>query len=241
MKRRYQVVGKLAFMLLAAPCAWAGQVTGLVQFQANTPARAAEVNANFNAVAAAINDNDTRITASSATSETLLAQILANLYVPFKVETLGGICNTAAVGSANPRIIIDSSGTSGSFVVSSVLVKTSDIPATGFQFLSLNSVTINGTLFDTSTANLTGNAGGTAVLESFDLLGAPVRRSSIVADYTPGGNVPHQIVADSAGFNDVDIQLFCRTDIEDLNIQTVVVAGWKRLDETITVTYVPGR
>jgi hypothetical protein len=163
--------------------------------------------------------------------------------VPFMVaDTTGGICNTAAQGSANPQIVIDSNGNTGSFVVTSILLKTADtgVPTSGFVALSINSVRIDGTLFDTRTGNLVGPTDGTGVLESADLMGTPVRRSSFGGSQEPGGNFPHQIVADSDGSDDIRVQLFCRSDDQDLNVAVVAAAGWKQPDDTITVRYIPG-
>jgi hypothetical protein len=172
--------------------------------------------------------------------EARLANIEAAQYVPFKVQIGGGICNTAAVGSANPQITIDGNAPSGTFMVTSVLVKTDDIPTTGFRFLSLNSMVLDGTRYDTKTPNLTGSSGGSGVLESFEILGAPVALTNDLDDHTVSASVPREIVANSAGSSDIRIELFCRTDIENLNILNVVVAGWKRPAETVTVTYTPG-
>ena len=52
----------------------AGQVAGLVDFSAGTPAKAAEVNGNFTAVKTAVDDNNARI----AALETKLAQFGTN-------------------------------------------------------------------------------------------------------------------------------------------------------------------
>lgn len=163
--------------------------------------------------------------------------------VPFKVvDTTGGICNTTAQGSANPQILINSDGAEGSFVVTSILLKTAGtgVPITGFVALSINSVTIDGMNFDTRTGNLVGATDGYGVLESADLMGTPVRRSSFSGNQDPGGNFPHQIVASSDGINDIRIRMFCRSDDEDLDIAAVAVSGWKQAGENITVTYVPG-
>lgn len=46
----------------------AGQVSGLINFTAGTPARAADVNGNFNAVKTAVDDNHARIAALEASS-----------------------------------------------------------------------------------------------------------------------------------------------------------------------------
>jgi hypothetical protein len=36
------------------------------------------------------------------------------------------------------------------------------------------------------------------------------------------------------------IKLFCSLSGDDMDIDTITVAGWKRAPEVITVTYVPG-
>ena len=160
-------------------------------------------------------------------------------YVPFRVEIAGGICNTAGAGSANPEILIDSDGGRGTFVVTSILIKT-NLPLTGFSFLSVNSLRIDGTKYDTRTQNLIEFV-GTGVEESADLMGTPIRVDSLGGTAPPtGGRFPTQIIADSAGTDDIRIQLFCRSDVSDLDLDIVSVAGWKRPVDTITVTYVPG-
>lgn len=163
--------------------------------------------------------------------------------VPFKVvDTAGGLCDSAGEGTSTPEVTIDSDGTSGSFVVTSIMLRTvaPGVPETGFEAFSINNVTIDGELFDTRTGDLLGPTDGSGVLESVDLMGTPVRRSGDRTDPTRGGNFPHQIVADSAGSDDIRITMFCSSDDADLSIEAVLVAGWKRPADTITVTYVPG-
>ncbi len=63
---------KSALLLTLIPAStmnWAGEVTGLTTFQANTTAKASEVNGNFTAIQDAVNDNNTRIT----TNETAIS------------------------------------------------------------------------------------------------------------------------------------------------------------------------
>ncbi len=168
--------------------------------------------------------------------------------VPFTAQTAGGLCDSGPSPSSNPEIIIEGAG-SHLFVVTSVLIKTAPQPSgeEGYKFLTANSVTIDGTLFDTRTGNLVATVDGFGVQESADLMGTPVRitpPSDLEA--TPrtaspaGGNFPHQIVADSAGANDVRIRLFCRADAFDLSIDTVRVSGWRSPEDSISVTYIPG-
>jgi hypothetical protein len=159
--------------------------------------------------------------------------------VPFKVEAPGGICNTAAAPSANPEILIDSDG-DDPFVVTSIIVKTAAQNPGDYEFLSINSVRIDGLLFDTRTQNLTAPVDGFAVDESADLMGTPIRRSNVSVGDDPGGNFPHQIVAEGAGADDIEIRLFCRADTVDLDIDTVLVAGWTLPGDQITAVYVPG-
>lgn len=55
----------LTFVAFAASSAWAGTVTIPNRFEAGTTAKAADVNANFDAVKGAVDDNDTRITTNA--------------------------------------------------------------------------------------------------------------------------------------------------------------------------------
>ena len=164
----------------------------------------------------------------------------AQAYVPFKVQIDGGLCDSAAFGTSNPEIHIDGNAPNGTFLVNSILLKTNNAPLGAFAALSVNSVTIDGTQFDTRTANLVGPADGPAVLHSADIMGTPVRVDSDPGAYNPGGNFPHELVANSAGADDLVIKLFCSLSGDDMNIDTITVAGWKRPAEVITVSYVPG-
>lgn len=165
---------------------------------------------------------------------------LDNLYVPYKVEIAGGLCDSAPSPSSNPKIIIESDG-KDEFVVTSVVIKRAFQNPVDFLFLSVNGVTINGTFFETRTGNLFDPLFGEFQVEqAADILGMPVRRGGNIMTPEPGGNVPHQIVADGSTAEDVKFTLFCRSDNQDLNIEAILVAGWKRAADTIDVTYVPG-
>ena len=159
--------------------------------------------------------------------------------VPFVAESSGGLANSAAAGSANPEIVIDSDGGNGTFVITSILIE-SDAPITGFFALSANGVEIDGIEFSTRTRSLVGPIDGSAVVEAADLMGTPVRTTSLASSGTPGGNFPHQIIATNAGLDDVRIELFARSDVSDLDITAIRVSGWKRRGDQVDVSFVPG-
>jgi hypothetical protein len=162
----------------------------------------------------------------------------AQAYVPFKVQINGGLCDSGPSPSSNPSITIDGDS-ARPFVVTSILIKRGPMNPVDFTYLTVNSVTIDGTSFDTRTGNLFGPIGGEfGVLQSADIIGMPVRQTSITSG--PGGNVPHQIVADGAGAGDIVVRLFCRSDSRTMNIATILVAGWKVPGVTVTVSYTPG-
>ncbi len=167
---------------------------------------------------------------------------LAAQVVPFKVvDDIGGLCDSAGNGTSNPEIYIDSDGEEGEFVVTSILIRTApSLPLTGFRDLNLNAVGIDGDEFDTATANLLDPTIGSGVAESADLMGTPVMRNADPGNPLPGGNFPHQIVAESEGVDDIRIEFFCSSTDDDLTIDRILVAGWKRPADTITLTYVPG-
>jgi hypothetical protein len=165
---------------------------------------------------------------------------LDDLYVPFKVQIEGGLCDSAAAPSSNPRIVVDSDGRDP-FVITSILIKRAPQNPVDFLFLAVNEVEINGTTFATRTGNLFDPLFGEfAVEQSADIMGMPVRRGGNIMAPEPGGNVPHQIVAEGETTDDVRVRLFCRSDNQDLSLESIVVAGWKKKRHTVTVTYVPG-
>ncbi len=63
------ITGLVAAMLMV-PAAWGGSVTIPNTFTSGTPAVAAEVNQNFDAVATAVNDNDSRVTTNTVNINT---------------------------------------------------------------------------------------------------------------------------------------------------------------------------
>ena len=163
-----------------------------------------------------------------------------NPLVPFVVEIPAGLANSAGVGSANPEILIDSDGDDGYFLVNSILLK-SNVPSTGFLALSVNSVTLNGTEFDTRTYSVVDFVDGSGVDHSADLMGMPTRQTSVSdTDRATGGNFPNELIAENAGTSNIEIRMFARSDDSDLSVDTVRVSGWKKPGDNISVSYVPG-
>lgn len=163
--------------------------------------------------------------------------------VPFTVvDATGGLCDSAGPGTSTVEITVDSDGTAGHFVITSVLLLTTapGIPETGFLGFHINHVDIDGERFFTRTGTLLGPTDGFGVFESVDLMGTPVRRNSDKDAPIAGGNFPHQIVAESDGINDVSISMFCSTMDDDVSFSHIKVSGWKRPADTITVTFTPG-
>lgn len=214
-----------------------GGAQGLPAHDANMTSQHGGIQSQLAAINAQLGQLDT-IQLQLTQLEAVAAKV-ADLYVPFKVEIAGGLCDSAPAPSSNPEIVIDSDGTD-TFVVTSILIKRAPMNPVDFMFLSVNTVRINGTSFDTTTGNLFGPIGPEfAVLQSADILGMPVRQTSII-DPEPGGNVPHQIVASGVGAQDINVRLFCRSDNQDMSLATILVAGWKKPADTISVIYVPG-
>jgi hypothetical protein len=153
----------------------------------------------------------------------------------------GGLCDSDPSNSSNPVIVIDSDGTDP-FVISSILVRRGFMNPVDFSFLTVAHIQIDGTMFYTRTGNLFEPIGGEfAVLQAADLLGTRVLPHPSRTDVPTGGNLPHQIVAAGDGPADIRAELFCRSDFQDMNLDTVLVAGWKKPGDRISVSYVPGR
>ena len=174
--------------------------------------------------------------------QTINAKIDA-LVVPFKVvETTGGLCDSAGVGTSTPNLEIDSDGTEGHFVVTSMIFLTElpGVPVTGFDAFNINHLEVDAERFYTRSGNLLGPTDGPGVYESIDIMGVPLRRNADYANPVAGGNFPHQIVAESNDTDDIHISFFCSSADDDISFSRIQVSGWKRPGDTITVTFTPG-
>ena len=168
---------------------------------------------------------------------------LEAVVVPFKVvQSTAGLCDSAGTGTSTVELDIDSDGTEGHFVVTSILFLTvpPGVPATGFENFSINHLDVDGERFFTRSGNLFGPTDGPGVYESIDLMGVPLRRNGDNENPIAGGSFPHQIVAESDDTNDVQLSFFCSSTDDDFSFSVIQVSGWKRQPDTITVTYTPG-
>lgn len=99
--------------LWAASSAWAGPMDTPNQFQAGTPALAAEVNENFQAVETAVDDNDQRIGANTQAIDgntQAIAGLTAGLGVAGIVVSLDGIPIGRYLGHGRPPFEVAANG-----------------------------------------------------------------------------------------------------------------------------------
>lgn len=162
-----------------------------------------------------------------------------NEIAPFR-ESIG-IPNRECNGG--PLVIqIDNTG-SDEFVVTGIMIGTSGFEIDQPPNLRIDSVRINGFLFNTRTDNLLGPTGGQGQVlqESVDLMGTPLRFFVFGGEgVRQGGNFPHQIVASALSDGpDIEVRLFCDfdSDFADFAIAAVAVSGWKYTDDTVTLDY----
>ncbi len=173
--------------------------------------------------------------------QTINAKIDAQV-VPFKVVIPGGLCDSAGQGTSTAEVVIDSDGAEGEFVVTSIVFGTTvpGVPLTGFEAFTINHLEIDGDRFYIRSGNLLGPTDGPGVYEATDIMGTPSRRNGDSEAPLAGGNFPHQIVAQSNDSDDIHVNFFCSSDDDDLSFANILVAGWKRPADTITVTFTPG-
>jgi len=144
-------------ILCLTPTVWAGSVIVPNTFTANTPAVAAQVNANFTAVKTAVNDNDARIGGNTVAiaSKGLL-----------KVTVLNADCPVAAVNPA--AITYTKVGNIGSFIKTSA---TSTVEVAFHGRLAVGtSIALTGVNFELRVDNVaTTNGRARAVLKAAEV------------------------------------------------------------------------
>jgi len=158
--------------------------------------------------------------------------------VPFIVEIPGGLADSAGPGTSVPQVLIDCTG-HGKFVVTSVVLCAHAGTFGSFRAFSMNRMVIEGYPYYIVTENIVGTP-QTAAPNCADLLGMP-RRNGPFGTLPPGGNVPHEIIADAGGSPDIEFQMFASSSLtEDLNVPRIRVTGWKPRGETVSVDFIPG-
>jgi len=176
-------------------------------------------------------DNEVEaIEAKLDSGTTGLAAIKASQYVPFKVRTTADkTCDVADAGSTPSLmfITINSAATSGDFMVTGVKVNVDGLDAAS------DSIKTRSALQDSQggssvSDDLTGSHSTNGF--TFDVMGTTL---------TSGAKFPTQLAAQSIGDSDISIVLTCNagtTSDITFGAQSIIVSGWKQVDDTITVT-----
>jgi len=150
-------------------------------------------------------------------------------YVPFlsRLGTVGAICDEPGGLGDNDQLVIDSSATSGTFIVTSVFFEPIGVNE------EIDSIRIVNLVLDNVSRQIrTQELNGLPnTLDSFDLMGVKLD--------TGEGLFPHQMVANSNGPKDIKIVIACDAGTSssiELEFGRIIVSGWKQADDTIMVT-----
>ena len=169
MKKSAIAIGATIFAL-GGTSAWAGSLTIPNTFSANTPAVAAEVNANFTATKTAVDDNDARITTNATDIATNAANITTNA-TDISTNQSAISTNTASIVTNAGNISTNSSDiatNTGNIATntSNIATNTSDI-ATNTGNISTNTTNIatNTSNIATNATNITTNATAISALQ----------------------------------------------------------------------------
>ncbi len=170
------------------------------------------------------------------------SEVTDSQYVPFRKDSIpNGICvansNTVFPGRS-VLIRIDSTGTSGSFRVDSIILEVSGIDE-ATDTIAVGSLTVdNVNTISHNSPDVTGSGVPVQNFVTFDALGLPVASGSFDFSF------PSSLTAESAGSTDMFLQLGCRNGSpgsingRDIELEKVQVSGWKQPDETINISFV---
>ncbi len=154
MKKSAIAIGATIFAL-GGTSAWAGSLTIPNTFSANTPAVAAEVNANFTATKTAVDDNDARITTNATDIATNAANITTNA-TDISTNQSAISTNTASIVTNAGNISTNSSDIATN--TGNIATNTSNI-ATNTSDIATNTgnISTNTTNIATNTSNIATN------------------------------------------------------------------------------------
>ena len=158
--------------------------------------------------------------------------LVAERYAPFVARTGGGTCASSGQTDTD-YIVIDSSGTSGDFQVTSV---TFNHPI-GTTEIILSSSVVKVTSYCVDYPDV---INGCYTMETMDfVVVAPNGFELLGAPLADGGIFARRITASSAGTNDIVITVYCDADGDDVRfgIDGISVAGWKQQGETVSASY----
>ncbi|MGH9923452.1 MAG: hypothetical protein ACRD38_11940, partial [Nitrososphaerales archaeon] len=127
------------------------------------------------------------------------------------------------------RIIINSDGTDGTFMVNSIVVEVG-IDAIG-DVVQVEGLRVDGVNFDFDQSVVNDLTGLNSNRMAFDIIGASILGS---------GRYVQTIVAESDTTPDIEVELFCDADgVGDITIgdEDIIVSGWKKPTENISITY----
>ena len=181
--------------------------------------------------------NEVRFIEGNVTSSTFgleeikteVTAIESTQYIPFSEKITpaisGEICDVQGDTLDIDSIIINSTSSSGDFIVTSLVILPQGVDESEDRINI--TLLIDEKLTNLVSIEITGTTSGSFGTE---ILGI---------DTLANLRFPLQIAANSAGNEDIKLTLTCDASTStDLKISTVFVSGWKKVNETISITYV---
>jgi hypothetical protein len=152
----------------------------------------------------------------------------ATPYVPFSVAVTG-TCDVAGGPADLDRIIINGDS---DLMVTGVLLRSAGVDEVA-DSIFVDSLRVDDVPFFIASEDLTGSA--TIANANLDIMGLTRPPSFVGAQPR---HMPTTVAATGAGTNDLEIFLTCDSSTtSDITWASILVSGWRKADDTITVTY----